>query len=259
MQVRGRNIVKEKLKNGKKVSGTWSYSASNIITEILADSGFDFIMIDLEHGPGNILTLIGQIQAMQGYDAVPFVRAPWNDIVQIKRILDTGVYGLLVPYVNNGKEAEMAVKAVKYPPKGVRGIAGCTRAAGYGNKASNYLTAANDEIFLMVAVETREALENIDQILSVEGIDGIFIGPMDLSTNMGYFINPSHEEVQKEIRRIEEKVFSSGKVLGTITSDWEDAENKYNRGYNLLMLMADTLTLGKCARDMVARFKSKYD
>lgn len=258
MELTVKNVAKAKLKEGKKLAGAWAQAASNITSEILAMSGFDVVMIDMEHAPGDIQTLISQVQSMKGHKAVPFVRAPWNDFVQIKRILDAGVYGISVPYINTKEEALQVVKAMKYPTEGIRGVAGSPRAPWYGNDAAKYLKAANDQVFIMVAIETPEAVNNIDEILSVEEIDGIFIGPMDLATSMGHFINPKAEEVQQAIRTVEEKVLKTNKILATVAGNWEDAKAKYEKGYSLLMMMSDTTTLGSVGRDLVNKFEEKF-
>lgn len=258
MEITHNNTVKILLKEGKRVTAAWAQAASPITAEILGDSGYDAVMIDLEHAPGDIERLISQVHALKGNPAVPFVRAPWNDFVQIKKILDAGVYGLLVPYVNSREEAEAAVKAILYPPEGIRGVAGSPRAAHFGNNSLEYLTQANEEIFLMTAVETPEALANIDEILAVERLDGIFIGPMDLATSMGHFGNPKAPEVQEAIREIEKKVFASGKILSTVASSWEDAVVKYDRGYQMLLLFSDTVSLSRAARGLTEAFGEAY-
>jgi len=252
------NRVKRLIKQGKKMSGAWSQIASPMATEILARAGFDFLMIDLEHGPGDVLALVTQCQAMNGSDAVPFVRAPWNDFVVIKRILDAGAYGVLIPYVNTKAEAEAAVSACKYPPQGIRGVAGSPRAAGYGQNSMNYLKYANDEIFIMTAIETPEAVANLDEILTVDGLDGIFIGPMDLSTSMGYFGNPNNPQVQQVIAGAEKKVLAGGKALATISGSWQQALELYKRGYQLVLLMADGVALGSLAAERVAQFRKEF-
>ncbi len=190
--------------------------------------------------------------------ASPIVRAPWNDFVIVKRILDAGAYGILFPYINTRAEAEAAVRACKYPPEGNRGVAGSPRAAGYGQNVSNYLPYANDQILILAAVETVEAVENLDDILAVPGLDSIFIGPMDLSTSMGHMGNPGHPDVQAMIRTIETKVLAAGKVLATIAGNWEQAQQRYEKGYQMVMLMADGATLGNMAAEMVGRFKAAY-
>ncbi|HEX9117136.1 MAG TPA: aldolase/citrate lyase family protein [Anaerolineae bacterium] len=252
------NPAKRALREGKKLVAGWVQTASPICTEIMARAGFDVLMIDMEHGPGDILTLISQCQAMNGSGAVPMVRTPWNDFVAIKRILDAGAQGLLVPYVQTRAEAEAAVAATKYPPEGIRGIAGSPRAPGYGQKILDYLGHANNEIYVMTAVETPTAIANLPEILCVEGLDGIFIGPMDLSTSMGHFCDPSHPEVQAAISEIERQVLASGKVLATIANSWEQAKGLYERGYQFLLVMADGTALAKIAGESVARFRSEY-
>jgi len=246
-----KNRVKKLLKEGKKTSGAWLQIASPFTAEIMGRAGFDWLLIDMEHGPGNILTLVSQLQAISGTDTCALVRTPWNDFVAIKRILDTGVHGLLIPYVNTREEAEAAVRACRYPPDGIRGVAGSPRAQGFGQNV-------NDEILLITAVETPEAVANLDQILTVEGVDGIFIGPMDLASNMGYLGQPGQPEVQDVIAGIEKKVFSAGKILATLAGSWEQAQILYERGYQMVMLMADGTSLAKLAATNVAQFKNYY-
>jgi 2-dehydro-3-deoxyglucarate aldolase/4-hydroxy-2-oxoheptanedioate aldolase len=252
------NPLKRKLRAGQRTVGGWLQIASPFTAEIMSRAGFDWLMIDLEHGPGDILTLIAQLQAMNGTGVAPLVRAPWNDFVMIKRILDTGVMGVLVPYVNTRAEAEAAVRACRYPPAGIRGIAGSPRAAGYGQNIMDYLQRANDEIFVMVAVETPEAVNHLNSILAVEGLDGIFIGPMDLATSLGYFANPTHAEVQAMIASVESTVIAAKKVLGTVAGSWEQAQDLYERGYQMLTVMADGAALANLAADAVARFRTAY-
>jgi len=252
------NVLKANLNAGKKTAGAWAQIASPFTAEILSSAGFDWLMIDMEHGPGDILTLISQIQAMKGTDCVPLVRTPWNDFVAIKRILDAGAQGVLVPYVNTREQTEEAVKACKYPPEGIRGVAGSPRAPGYGQNHGDYLQRANDEVFIMIAVETSDAVANLDEILQVDGLDGFFIGPMDLASSMGHFGNPSHPEVQAAISTIEEKVLAADKTLATTTGTWSNARELFTRGYQMLMLMADGVSLAKMAAELVAEFRKEY-
>ncbi len=252
------NYIREKIRSKKKISAAWAQAGSNITAEILAEAGFDAIVIDLEHGAGDVPVLISQIQAMKGLNAVPIVRAPWNDFVQIKRILDAGAMGLLVPYVNTKEEAERVVQSSHYPQDGIRGVAGSARAAHYGNGSMRYLSTANKEVFLMVAIETGTGVGNLEQIVNVDGIDGIFIGPNDLASDLGYLCDPSQPEVQQTIKRIEEIVIPSDKILATVSSSFEDAQAKFDRGYDMLMLMSDTTSLSKTARELINRFQALY-
>jgi 2-keto-3-deoxy-L-rhamnonate aldolase RhmA len=253
-----KNRVKHMLNEGKKTSGAWLQIASPFTAEIMGRAGFDWLLIDMEHGPGDILALVSQLQAISGTDTCALVRTPWNDFVTIKRILYTGVNGLLIPYVNTKEEAEAAVRACRYPPEGIRGVAGSPRAQGFGQNVQDYLEIANDEILLITAVETPESVANLDGILSVDGIDGIFIGPMDLASNMGYLGQPDQPEVQEVIAGIEKKVFASGKILATIAGTWEQAQILYERGYQMITLMADGTSLAKLAAINVAQFNNYY-
>ncbi len=252
------NKIKSLLKQGKQTAGAWLQMTSPFSAEIMARAGFDWLIVDMEHAPGDFLNLASQLQAMGETGCVPFVRAPWNDPVAIKRILDTGVMGVLIPYVNTAEEAKNAVAACKYPPEGIRGLAGSPRAAYFGQNSMDYLKDANDEILVIIAVETGEAIDNLDEILAVEGLDGIFVGPMDLATSMGYFGDPSHPEVQQAIATVEKKTLKAGKYLGTIGGSWEQAKEKYDRGYQFLMLMSDSVDLAKLAGQTFGRFAEEY-
>lgn len=252
------NPLKEMLKAKKKVCGGWLQLCSPLSAEIMGKAGFDFLMVDMEHAPNDVYMLLRQLQAMKGYGVTPMARAPWNDMVAIKRILDAGVYGLLVPYVNTREEAEQAVANTKYPTQGVRGVAPSPRAPGFGMNPQNYMKRANDEILVMTAVETPEAVENLDEILQVENLDGIFIGPMDLATSMGHFCDPSHPDVQQAIAAVERKVFASNKYLATVAKDMEAAKKLYDRGYSMVLSMSDSGFLAQAAMNTVKSFHEQY-
>ncbi len=254
------NRVKRMIKAGQKTAGAWAQLCSPIATEILARGGFDWILIDMEHAPGDILTLVSQCQAVAaaGTGAVPFVRVPWNDLVWIKRILDAGAYGLMIPYVNTEEEAIQAVRACKYPPQGIRGIAGSPRAAGYGRDTTSYLKRANDEIFVMLQVETPQAVDNLEKIAQVPGVDALFIGPMDLSTSMGHMGNPGHPDVQATIAAVEARAKKLGMPLGTISGGWEQAKTLYDRGYQLITLTSDSVLISKAGADIMGKFRESF-
>lgn len=244
--------LKQRLKSGDRTVGAFLQTMSPVAAEILAASGFDWLIVDLEHAPGDFANLQAQVQAMNGSGVVPFARAPWNDMVAIKRILDTGVTGVLVPYVNDRAEAQAAVAATKYPPWGVRGVAGSPRAAGYGRNTRAYLAAANAETIVVVAVETTQAVENLDEILAVDGVDGVFIGPMDLASSMGYLGDPSQPAVTEVIARIEQKVLASGRFLGTVATSAEQARGCFEKGYCWLVTLQDGAALRQAGDAAVA-------
>src|SRR6266700_4271772 len=194
-----RNRFKHAIAAGQLQIGLWCSLCSNIAADIVRDSGFDWLLLDTEHSPNEIPDLVGQLQAVSGGNATPIIRPAWNDTVLIKRCLDIGTQTLLVPYVQNPDEARRAVEAVRYPPAGVRGVAAASRASRYG-RVADYLKKADSEICLLVQVETRSALEELEAIATVEGIDGVFIGPSDLSASLGHVGNPAHPEVQNALQ-----------------------------------------------------------
>jgi 2-keto-3-deoxy-L-rhamnonate aldolase RhmA len=185
-----KNILKTKLQNGERVIGTFVGLGHPDITEILSRLGFDWILLDAEHSPLGFETIQQMIQAMNGTDCIPIVRPQWNDPVQIKRILDIGAYGVLIPWVNSKREAENAVRACKYPPEGIRGFG--PRRAGMFDP--HYFETANKETLVAVQIETELALNNLDEILSVPGIDACYIGPYDLSCSLGLGIPPRWDD-----------------------------------------------------------------
>ena len=178
-----KNLLKEKLKKGQVVIGTFVGLGHPDVTERLSRLGFDWLLIDGEHAPLGLETMQQMMQAMNGSNCTPLVRPQWNDMVIIKRVLDIGAHGVLVPWVNTKEEAEYAVRACKYPPEGLRGY-GPRRAALFD---PDYCKTANDEILVVVQIETRKAVTNIDDILSVKGIDACYIGPWDLSLSFGFY------------------------------------------------------------------------
>lgn len=247
--------VLERLRNGEKVSAAWNQLGSNISAEIIAEAGFDVMVIDMEHAHTTLPQVISMIQATKGTDCVPFVRVPWNDIVWCKQVLDTGAYGIHVPYVQTKEEAEAAVRYCKYPMDGVRGIAMSHRAVNYGMNKEDYFPRANKDLIVIVAIETPLGVENIKEIVSVDGVDGIFIGPADLATSMGHLANPAHPEVQEAIRMIEEAVIPTGKFLGTVAANAEAAKKLYDRGYGIIYMMSDVGAVVKAAKAEVKVFK----
>ncbi len=194
-----RNTFKKALSSCQRQIGLWSGLCSPIVAEIIAGAGFDWIVIDGEHAPNDISSLLAQLQAMRGGTAEPVFRVPWNDPVIIKRALDVGARSLLVPFVQNAEEARKAVAAARYPPLGIRGIAVATRASDYG-RLQGYHANAHLDTCVLVQLESKAALEEIEAIAAVEGVDGLFIGPSDLAGDLGHLGNPSHPEVQAAIQ-----------------------------------------------------------
>ena len=207
-----KNLLKEKLSRGEAVIGTFVGLGHPDVTERLSRMGFDWLLLDAEHGPLGFETMQRMMQAMSGTACTPIVRPQWNDFVVIKRVLDIGAHGVLVPWVNDRGEAESVVRACKYPPEGIRGW-GPRRASLFDH---NYYATANIEIMVSVQVETRKALDNLDEILSVEGVDACYIGPWDLSSNLGFGVPPKWGEPRylEAFDRVLEAAEEHGKPAG---------------------------------------------
>jgi 2-dehydro-3-deoxyglucarate aldolase/4-hydroxy-2-oxoheptanedioate aldolase len=251
------NHVKQSLKAGKPTCGAWLHLCSSLAAEIMADSGFDWLLIDMEHGHGDYQTLLGQLQAMSGNRAVPLVRVEWNDPAVIKRVLDLGAYGVMVPWIGSRAEAEGAVRACKYPPEGIRGMAASHRAAGFTRLGADYWKRANEEILVILQIETTGALGEIDQVLSVPGVDVAFIGPADLSASLGHVGDPKHPEVQAAIATIEAAAKRAGVALASICRNWEEARELYRRGYQMVTLCSDANLLAQTVGALVKTYRDE--
>jgi 2-keto-3-deoxy-L-rhamnonate aldolase RhmA len=249
------NSFKRALGQGKLQIGLWSSLCSNIAAEVISESGFDWILLDTEHSPNEIPDLVTQLQAIQRGTATPIIRPAWNDAVLAKRALDIGAQSLLFPYVQNVEEARRAVASTRYPPHGVRGVSVAARASRYG-RVPGYLTKANDEICVLVQVETRTALDQLEGIAKVDGVDGVFIGPSDLAASFGHLGNPQHGEVQKAIENAVKRLKVLGKPAGILTSNEDEARRYIEWGYLFVAVGADVGLLARNADALAKRFKS---
>lgn len=247
------NPFKAALAQRRRQIGLWSMLGSSIGAEILAHCGFDWIVVDMEHAPNDLRDVLAQLQAMKGGTAAPVVRPPWNDFVTIKRLLDAGARDIIIPYVQTREEAEMAVKAVRYPPRGIRGVAGGSRASNFG-RVKDYLANADGQITLIVQVETAEAMARLDEIASVEGVDGVFIGPADLAASMGHIGNPNAPQVQEAIKGAAERLAAMGKASGILTGVEADARRYIEWGFTFVAVGIDTAMLVKAGEGLVGRF-----
>ena len=249
------NTFKASLKAGRRQIGLWSGLGSNIAAEIIGQAGFDWIVLDTEHAPNEVPALLSQLQAMATGTAEPVVRCAWNDAVLIKRILDLGVRSLLVPFVQNADEARRAVAATRYPPGGVRGVAVATRATRWGRQM-DYLQRANGEMCVIVQIETRAALGEIEAIAAVDGIDGIFIGPSDLAADLGYLGRAGDPEPQAAIAGAVARIRAAGKAAGILTADTAAAARYLEAGFSFVAVGADTGVLAQSTARLVAQFKA---
>ena len=249
------NRFKQRLKAKETQIGLWSSLPNNIVTEILSYAGFDWILIDTEHAPSDITTLVSQLQAMKGSNTVPLVRPVWNDPIAIKRLLDIGFHNFIVPFVQNAEEARKAASAVRYPPKGIRGVSVGARGSCYGY-TEKYWHKIDDHIGLVVQVETLEAVDNIEAIYGVDGIDGIFVGPSDLAASMGHLADSGHPDVQQKFEEIVKLCHRIDAPVGILAGNTTDARRYVDMGFNFVGVGSDTGLLKKATRELAQSFKT---
>ena len=248
------NKFKKKLLAGEKQIGAWNAVCNGSVSELLGYAGFDWVVIDTEHAPSDPITALGQLQALEATASSAIVRPAINDSVLIKRFLDIGFQTLIIPFIQDGSEAKQAVASTRYPPEGIRGVAGTSRATRYGS-ISDYANEAYKEICLILQLETIEALENLDDIANTKGVDGLFIGPGDLAASLGYLGKPNHPEVKKVIKDAILKIKALGKPVGIFSLDPEYAEACFDDGVDFVAVAMDTHLLMKQSKQIISRFK----
>lgn len=254
MSSTSKNQLKAALTEGRRQLGLWSALCSPLAAEVIAGAGFDWILIDGEHAPNELGTLLPQLQAMKNGTAEPVFRLPWNDSVMIKRVLDIGTRSLLIPFVQNAEEARSAVAATRYPPLGIRGVSVAPRANDFG-RIKNYHAGAHLDLCVIVQVETQAALAEIEAIAAVEGVDGLFIGPSDLAADFGHLGNPKHPEVQAAISEAAKRIRAAGKSAGTLAGSLDDVEALFAMGFNFVAAGSDLGILARNAEKIAAMFR----
>ncbi|MCI0747700.1 MAG: HpcH/HpaI aldolase/citrate lyase family protein [Verrucomicrobia subdivision 3 bacterium] len=249
------NTFKRAIREGRPQIGLWSSLCSNVAAEVIAGAGFDWILIDTEHAPNELPMVFSQLQALVGGTAAPVVRPAWNDMVLMKRLLDIGGQNFLIPYVQTPEEARAAVAATRYPPKGVRGVAVTHRANRYG-RVKDYYKRCEEEICVIVQIETRQGLQNIDAIAAVDGVDGLFVGPSDLAAALGHLGDPAHAEVRTAIGDAFKSIRAAGKAPGILAPIEADARHWLSLGCVVLAVGSDAGLLARHSEELAARFKS---
>lgn len=253
--MQGGNPLKRKLLAGQTCFGTWVLSNSADMAEILAYGGLDFLLIDHEHGQGSIDGAISQLRAIKGTDCVGLLRAPTNDHVYIKRALDAGVGGIMVPNVGDAEQARRVVAACKYAPAGIRGAFGGMRAMKYGFNPGYYDTAF-DDLVVVVQVESAAAIDNIPAIAAVEGVDVIFIGPRDLSATLGKLNQFDDPAVKNQIDRAAQAILASGRILGSTALNGKVAKDMAARGFRFIIPGSDVGLLAQGVRGLLGDAKA---
>ena len=252
------NGLKRRLQNGEQVLGCWSMLGHPLVAELLSLAGFDFLVLDQEHGYGDASSLAAQLHAMSATPTVGVVRVPWNDHVYLKRVLDVGAEAVLIPSIDTADEARAAVAACLYPPRGRRGTAaGSVRASSYG-MAPDYVGSCADNLLVACQIESAKAVENIDGILAVEGIDMLFIGPFDLSATVGQMGNLKHPEVARLIEHAETRIRAAGRPMGTVPHPGCTWKDMFARGYQFVNAGSDISRLRDGALADIKEFRANY-
>jgi 4-hydroxy-2-oxoheptanedioate aldolase len=249
--------IRERVLSGELMGGTFLNLGSSVTAEIAGQAGLDWLLIDLEHGSGDRHELLVQLQAIESTAAAPIVRIAWNDPVRFKRILDLGPSGIMVPYVQSPEEARMAVASMRYPPAGIRGVASMHRAGGFGLSFEEYLRSADSQLLTVVQIETPAALDRVDEIAMVEGVDVLFVGPMDLSTGLGIAGQWHHPLFSEALNRVVRACRKAGKSAGTLILSEEQIERSIAGGFSFLALSSDGALVAKGMRAVATAFSKQ--
>lgn len=251
-----KNAFKARLKAGEPQIGLWLGLADAYCAELAANAGFDWLLIDGEHAPNDLRSLLGQLQAIAPYPSQPIIRPVVGDTALIKQVLDIGVQTLLVPMVESAEQARELVRAITYPPHGVRGVGSALARASRWNSVPDYLDKADEEMCLLVQIENTVGVANLDEIASVDGVDGVFIGPADLSAAMGHRGNPGHPDVQAAIEDAIARVRKAGKAVGILSADETLARRYLELGATFVAVGVDTTVLMRGLQTLAGRFKN---
>ena len=250
-----KNKFKHAIKSGQQQIGLWCSLSNHFAVEVVAGAGFDWLLLDTEHSPNDIESVFTQLQAAAPYHSHPVVRVPWNDMVTIKRYLDIGAQTLLIPFIQNEEEAKRAVAYTRYPPAGVRGVAGTTRATRFG-RVKDYPKHAQDEICVLLQIENQTGLDNLEKIAAVDGVDGVFIGPADLHASLGYMGETNNPKVMPIIDEAIRRIRKAGKAPGILTGVEADARRWIGEGCLFTAVGADIGLLARATDALAAKFKS---
>lgn len=249
-------LFREQLARGEAVLGCFLSLGSPAIAELMANAGYDWALIDLEHGAGDERDVLFQMQALEAGGAIGIVRVESTARQRLHRVLDFGAHGIMFPRIDSVGEANVAIAGMRYPPAGVRGVAFANRAAGYGSNFRPYL-AGSPSLMAIVQIESPLALENVDAIAAIEGVDVLFIGPSDLSHSMGILGNFEHPDFVAAVQRTAEAALSHGKHCGILLPSPKDFKTYYDLGYRFIASGSDAVLLSNAARSLVAGIREK--
>ena len=251
--------LRERVLNKELLVGTFLNLGSSLTAEIAGRAGFDWLLIDLEHGAGNRQELLYQLQAIESTPAVPFVRIAWNDPIRFKQILDLGASGIMVPYVQTADEARRAVAAMRFPPAGNRGVAVMNRACAFGPGFDEYFTTASSNLVTILQVETAETIRNVEQIAAVEGADVLFVGPMDLSVGLGIAQQWNHPDLRAALSKVVNACKKFGKAAGMIVMNEGQIEQALADGFTMLAYSSDSAVVVKGLQSIASSFRKHVE
>ncbi len=240
----------------RPLAGIWVCSGSTVAAEIVAGSGIDWVLIDQEHGPNDLGSTLLQLQVLAGYPVTPVVRVPSHDAVTIKQVLDLGAQTLLVPMVSTAGQARELVRAVSYPPRGIRGVGSALARSARWNRVDDYLTDAAEHVSLFVQIETADGVDQAAEIAAVDGVDGVFVGPSDLAASMGVIGQQTHPDVVAAVHRAFEAVRSAGKPVGVNAFDPAVAQSYLDAGATFVLVGADVALLARGTEALAAKFST---
>ena len=254
-----KNLFKAHLKTSNTQFGLWMGLGETFSAEICAGAGFDWLLIDAEHGPNDLRSILAQLQAIAPYPSQPVVRPPQGDSVLIKQLLETGVQTLLIPMVETADQARALVEAMRYPPKGIRGVGSALARASRWGRIGQYMQLADDQMCLLIQVETRTGMENLDSILQVEGLDGIFFGAADLAASYGYLGESTHPDIVDRILQGLQAVKATGLAGGVLCGDIELNNRYIAAGASFVAVGVDALLLASASSNLCAQYKQSTD
>jgi 2-keto-3-deoxy-L-rhamnonate aldolase RhmA len=234
------HFIREQVLSGQFMAGAWCNLASSITTEMAAIAGFDWVLIDQEHGPGDSMTLLQQIQAIGARPCAPITRIAWNEMPRFKQALDLGSAGIMIPYIETAEDAARAVSCMHYPPAGMRGVASSPRATGFATKFDTYFAQANQTLLTVTQIETGRAVQNAAQIAAVEGVDVLFVGPMDLSISVGMPGKFEDKDYRAILARVAAAAGECGKAAGILLPNTQLLELVYDMGYRFVAAGSDS-------------------
>lgn len=252
------NPFREALLSGTPQVGCWCGTASPVVAEILGLAGFDWLLLDAEHSLNDVLSLVPQLTALKSSTSAPVVRTPMLHRVEFKRLLDAGFFNFLVPMVDSAEDAREAAAALRYPPAGVRGLSLATRSNGYGT-VTDYFARVNDNVCLLAQIETQGALDNLDEIAAVDGVDCLFVGPSDLSAALGCFGDLHSDVMQSSIRKVIEAAARHGKASGILAPVESDARRYAEMGMNVIAVGSDIGLIRASSQALRDRFADIAD